>query len=102
MATDVRTFRQLADTQVTSATQTNTNLTLNNVMGSRSVRVYNAGANTIFLEFQGSGVATTTEGIPMPAGGIEVFTVGQDITNVGIICATGETATVYTTVGEGL
>lgn len=104
MSTDVRTFRPLAATQTIAATTTSASLTLNGPGGSRAVRIYNAGTSTVFLNMIANGtpsVATDTAGLPIPSGGIETFSVSQDIVAIGAICTSG-TATVYVTVGEGL
>jgi hypothetical protein len=100
MSADARTFRPLAYTQTVSASDPNTNMTLNGPLGAKSIRIYNSGASTVY--WWTTGVAEVTTGVPMPSGAIETFSLGQDVTNIGLICATGQTATVYVTVGEGL
>lgn len=70
--------------------------------GGISVRIYNAGPATVFIEFGTSAVtAATATSIPVPAGAIETQVVGPAITHVAAITASG-TATVYFTPGQGL
>jgi hypothetical protein len=104
MSTDIRTFRPLAATQTVSVTTTSTTLALNGPGGSRAIRVYNAGASTVFLNLIANGTASTadtTNGLPIPSGGVETFSVSQDVVSIGAITASA-TATLYVTVGEGL
>lgn len=64
-------------------------------------RIYNAGPNTAFVEFGGSGIeAAAATGMPIPAGAIEIFSPNQQGYIAGI-CASGETATLYITPGAG-
>lgn len=81
-----------------SATQTNTQ-----VVGGHSVmRIVNKGPNTAFLRWGvGAQTALTTD-MPMLAGTVELFSKAFDVNTVAAICASGETATVYVTCGEGV
>jgi hypothetical protein len=66
------------------------------------VRLYNAGSATVFVNFGISTVAaTTTAGMPLPSGAIEVLTVGPGVTYVAALTASG-TATLYATSGRGI
>jgi hypothetical protein len=100
MSVEHRTFRPLAATQTVSASDANTNLALSMTLGARAIRIYNAGPNTVY--WWNTGVAAVATSVPMPSGAIETFSIGPDVTNLGFICSTAQTATVYVTVGEGL
>lgn len=68
---------------------------------SNQLRIYNLGPNKVFVRW-GSGAQTAlTTDLPIPPGGVEVFTVGTGRTNVAAICDASETATVFFTTGEG-
>jgi hypothetical protein len=65
------------------------------------VRLYNAGAVTVFVEFGTSAVtAAVATGFPLPPGAIEVFRVDRSQVQVAAITASG-TATLYATPGYG-
>ena len=68
------------------------------------VRLYNAGAATVFVNRGGSSVAATTSSMPIPSGAVEVLTFdnhpADPVTHVAAITASG-TATLYATQGEG-
>lgn len=68
-----------------------------------TVRVYNAGAAAVFVEMGDSTVvATLANGMPIPAGGVEVFSIGG-ATHAAAVTASGATANmVYVTPGEGI
>lgn len=68
-----------------------------------AVRVYNAGSATAFLAFgDATVVANLTAGMPIPAGGVEVFSMGGS-THVAAVMASGATANmVYVTPGDGV
>ncbi len=69
--------------------------------GGMAVRVFNAGAATVFIEFGVSTVeAATASSMPVPAGAVETFSVGPSVTHAAAITASG-TATVYFTPGQG-
>lgn len=101
----LRTFKPLAATQNVSAGVAAQTITFNYVNGTRALRVHNSGSVVVFASFIGTGAtgsaATLTDSMPLPAGGVEVFTIPVDCTGISLITASG-TATVYTTVGEGL
>jgi hypothetical protein len=70
--------------------------------GGMEVRLYNAGTETVFVNFGISTVeATTAAGMPVPSGAIEVHTVGPAVTHVAALTASG-TATLYATSGRGI
>lgn len=72
--------------------------------GGFSVRVVNAGPDTAFIKFGNSAsaaAAETTTSMPMAAETKRIFSVSDNVTHMGAICAAGETATVYATSGEG-
>lgn len=100
-------FRPTAATTNASATTTSTaaaQLTLPSPTDPTvQVRVHNAGSVAVFVVFGASavGAATTAAGMPIPAGGVEVFSLAGDQTYHRVITASG-TATVYFTVGEGV
>lgn len=82
-----------------SATQANTQGTL--TVQSGQVRVYNAGTNKAFIRW-GSGAQTaTTADMPVAPNTVECFSKGPTDLGIAAICATGETATLYFTPGEG-
>ena len=75
--------------------------------GSR-VRIFNAGPNTVFVNFGESGVTaaipvedTGATGIPIPSGMVEIYEVGA-LTHIAAICDTGESATIFMTSGDGI
>jgi hypothetical protein len=78
----------------------NVALTTMNDLGGKDVRVYNAGAATVFVNFGISTVTAATTDMPVPAGAIEVITVGPAVTHAAAITSAG-TATVYFTSGRG-
>jgi hypothetical protein len=100
----MRPFRAYPDSTkkiAASATTARTALTTPPV-GPTQVRVYNAGAVTAFVGFGGSSVvATLTTSIPLPAGGVEVYSTQENETYAAAITA-ADTADVYFTMGDGL
>ena len=67
--------------------------------GSRSVRIYNAAAVTVFIQFGGSTVTATTSHMPIPSGAVETFEVGSATYIAGITA--GTSGTLYVTSGRG-
>jgi hypothetical protein len=68
---------------------------------SKEVRVHNAGSVLAFIEFgDATVVAAAATSIPLPAGAVEVFSVGA-CTNMAVILGSS-TADVYATPGKGL
>jgi hypothetical protein len=68
----------------------------------RSIRLHNSSEVTMFIAFGDSAVsATVAAGMPIPAGGVEVFDVPGGPTHVAAITASG-TGTLYVTPGQGL
>lgn len=67
---------------------------------SRNLRIHNGGSNTVFVRFGDSTInATTTDGMPIPGGAVEVFN-HHGATHLAAIFASGS-GTVYLTPGEG-
>lgn len=68
-----------------------------------SVRIVNEGPNTAFVLLGASDVVATVTAMPnpIPAGVVELFSKGRE-THVSAICASGETAKLYFTCGEGI
>lgn len=65
------------------------------------VRLFNAGPNTVFVEFDSSPVtATTTNSMPIPNGGVAI--IGSPQQYVAAVCAATNTATLYITPGNGV
>jgi hypothetical protein len=92
-------FKPAGATTVAAATAASSSTAID--AHSMAVRIYNAGAVTIFVSFSTGGeTVTVTNGMPIPALGIGVFTKGS-ADRVNIICASA-TASVYLTPGEGL
>lgn len=66
------------------------------------IRLYNAGAATVFVEFGTVAVnAAVATGFPLPPGAVEVFRVDNTQTYVAAITASGS-ATLYATPGYGV
>lgn len=71
--------------------------------GQDHIRVYNSGTTTAFIK-QGTSssvVAATTTDVPIPGGGVEIFSCPAGITNVAAIMASS-TGTIYFTLGKGI
>nr|CRH05510.1 conserved protein of unknown function [Candidatus Magnetococcus massalia] len=67
------------------------------------VRVVNSSENMAFIQFGDSAVEATTGAIPLPAGLVEVFSNPLNTnSHVAAICASGETASLYFTTGDGV
>jgi hypothetical protein len=72
------------------------------------VHVVNLSTQAIFLAFGGAAIAavavpgTNANGIPVPAGAVETFTVSAGTAAVGVIQATAGTGNAYFVQGEGL
>lgn len=96
----IRAFRPLAPTQNIAVTGTAQSLALTGTVGTVfAVRLANVGTQTVFVTFDGT-TATATNGLPIPAGDIEVFTITRDYSISAIASATG--STLYVTMGEGV
>jgi len=84
-----------------SLSATATAQSVQGLAGASTIRVVNLGANTAFLKTGDSTVAATvTAGTPVPAGVVEVFSKSND-EYISAICASGESATLYFTFGQG-
>lgn len=69
---------------------------------SASVRIVNAGASTAFVKFGGSTVEAATTDMPILPGTVEIFDLPESATYMAGICASGLTATLYATTGQGV
>ncbi len=82
-----------------SATDSSSRVELT-AQGDKTVRVYNSGTETVFINFGDSAVtAATASGLPVPGGVVEAFAAG-DVTHAAGITSTGS-STVYFTSGRG-
>jgi hypothetical protein len=74
-------------------------------IGSRHVRLVNAGNVLAFVRFGVSSpsavLAATSADIPLPPGITEVLSAPDDATHVAVITASSAT-TIYVTIGEGI
>lgn len=70
--------------------------------GGTCVRLHNIGPNIAFVKFGVSGVEAAATDLPIPVGVVEVFAIGPLVTHMAAICASGQTATVYCTPGQGI
>lgn len=86
-------------TQNLAVTAGAVSITLNNTVGTRSVRVVNNGSTAIWLAV--NATATTTQGMIMLGNTVESFTLPQQATSISFI-STGAAGTVYVTTGEGI
>ena len=95
-------FRPYGGTESIAATTVSANALMgyDGLFKSRTVRVYNAGAATVFLRFGGPSVVAVATDMPIPTGIIEMFRPPRDATHVAAITSAA-TATVYVTTGEG-
>ena len=98
-------FTPAAATVSRAATSTTANVALGTIpcLSGGTVRIYNAGPNTAFIEFGGTSAieAATATSMPIPSGAIETFSRGPSVTHMAAICAASQTATVYATPGNG-
>lgn len=98
----LRTFKPTMATQNVGPGLAALTLTLNNTQGTRAIRLYNKGTDTVFVDFtSGANSATTTTSMPLAPGAIEIFTVAHDVTTMSYIGLAGGN-TLYSTIGEGL
>jgi hypothetical protein len=90
-----------AGTSTIAVTTSSAATSVNPAPGSPRMRLYNAGPSTVFVEQGNSSVvATVAASMPIPAGGVEVFTFAR-ATHLAAITGSG-TATLYATPGEGV
>jgi hypothetical protein len=88
-----------------AATAATGNVALTNATGKvkQQLRIYNAGAEAVFIKLGGSTVTAAVTDMPVPAGLVEVISI--PVTGAAVYVA-GITAsgncTVYATVGEGV
>lgn len=67
--------------------------------GATTLRVYNSTAVRVYIQFGDATVTATTAKMPIPAGGVEVFSIGGATYIAGITDA--GTGTLYATPGFG-
>lgn len=101
----IRPFGPLQNNNTVNLAVTASNQTLTitpSGIGYRSIRVVNAGTQTVFLKFGSSAsVASTTTSLPMLANTVEVFVLDNDTTAIAAIAgSTG--STIYVDVGQGI
>ncbi len=72
-----------------------------------AVRIFNAGPNTVFVNFGPSSVVaaipvenTPADGKPIPSGMVEIWPKGVH-THIAGICGSSESAVIYMTIGDG-
>ena len=75
------------------------NLQAGTPRGALTCRVYNATAVRVYIQFGDDTVTSTTAKMPIPAGGVEVFSIGGSTYIAGI--TDSGTGTVYATPGFG-
>lgn len=73
--------------------------------GSHQLRLYNAGAATVFWAAGNASVTAALTDIPLPAGALEVVTLANPTNNpathVAAVTSSG-TAVLYVTTGQGI
>lgn len=98
----LRAFKPVGATQNIAVTASAQALTLNNLIGTRTIRLFNSGTLNVFVDFTtGANSATTTTSIPIAPGSVELFTIASDVSTVSVL-SSGTGNTLYTTIGEGL
>lgn len=105
MANQFRAFRPLAATlSATPDGLVASTITLNYNLGVRAVRLCNIGTQTVFVLLREAGdatAATALNGIPVPAGQTELFTLPLGITTLSVFSAAAGSS-IYATIGEGI
>lgn len=88
-------------TQSVSVTDT-TGATAINTLKAGQVRIVSMpGSDTAYIAFGLATLEATTASIPVPPGAVVYFGVPQQASFIAAICATGETATLKLTFGDG-
>lgn len=109
MTTQIRAFRPLRTQDTGNIVVTGTSQAVAfspATLGTMAVRLCNIGTQTVFVYFQEVATssmvaATVSNGIPLPSGQTEVFTLSQGTVGFTVIAAaTG--STLYYNLGEGL
>lgn len=97
-----------ASTVSLAATSTTGRVALSGVgTGQSQIEIQNKGGNWAFVVFGDSSVVATAPngatagGYPVGPGMCKVVTIGTNATNAAAICASGETATLWFSVGCG-
>lgn len=94
-------FTPTGTTKNISATTTSASVALPVYTTPRTVRVYNATAGIVFVEFGGASVAAVVAtSMPLGPGATEFFDLGGATTYAAAIMASGA-GTVYFTEGQG-
>ena len=94
-------FSPIATTAVSvSASTASGALTMPTTPANPTVRVYNSTAVVVFIKFGTSTVTAATTDTPIPAGGVEAFSINPNVTHIAGITASG-TGTLYATTGFG-
>jgi len=103
MRSNVPAFAPGGPTVTVSASSTNSIAKFNPQKSCPHVRIYNAGSGLVFVVFNDTtqAVSSTGIGVPIASGVTEVLGCNTQLA-AGIICASGITATVYLTPGEGI
>lgn len=94
-----------AGTKSITVTASSQRVALTEAQGTVDVRVYNGDTQTVFIEFGGSGVAaTTTAGVPIPSGAIEVFQarVSSGTLYAAAIGTAANSRSIHFTPGQGI
>lgn len=99
-------FEPMKDATVNIAVSTSSqSILVENFGGANQIRVMNNATATVWITFGGvSDVAATTNDIPIPSGGVEVFSVGAVAAgNVyAAAIAPSGTGSIYFTPGAGI
>ena len=98
----IRPFEKMSNTANLAVTGTSASVAVPSAgVGHGSVRIVNAGTNTIFVEFGNSAVtATTTTSMPILPNTAETFVFRNENTHVAAIASTTGN-TLYVTYGSG-
>jgi len=89
-------------TKSLSASGTSASVALTGPGRSASVRIVNAGPNTAFIRFTATTPTAVTTDMPILPGTVEIFDMPESAAYLGAICASGKTATLYATTGQGV
>lgn len=88
--------------QKISATQTHARAAIGHATGQKQIALSNAGANTAFIKFGGDDVtAAVDEDMAILSGEVRIVSITSGATHIGVICDTGETATIFVMPGTG-
>lgn len=94
-------FTPVWTAQAISVTTSSSSVTLTlNTQVNKTIRIYCTGGTAFMRATKGASTATVSD-YPVPAGTIEVLTIGGDHDTISAITSTG-TATLYINQGEGV